>query len=88
MDYKIVAPESIDFCEAVGITSDRAQELSKQLDDMVRDWSPPSGTVAVRAHHIMEHIAFFCRNTEEFSYCILLHMGWHQRRGMLLTPNR
>jgi hypothetical protein len=87
MEYKIVKGNTIDFCEAIGLNPTRQRELSAKLDAMVKSWSPSTGTVSVKVVDIMEEIASYCKNIEEFSYCVMLHMGWHQRRGMLLTPN-
>lgn len=89
MDYKIINPNATELQDQIGISPERCLELSKKLDDMVRNWSPKNGgTVAVKVCDIMEELAFYCNNIEEFSYCVLLHMGWHQRRGMLLSTGR
>jgi hypothetical protein len=82
MDYKIINETASAFGDSV-LPMSRQKELSKKLDDMVISWS--TITQSIRVCHVMEEIASFCNTIEEFSYCVLLHMGWHQKRGLNLS---
>lgn len=85
MELNMTNPESLDFCEAVGILPERQKELSKSLDEMV--WRLDSGPVKLyQVHHIFAEIASFCKSPEELIYCTVLHCGWHARRGRILAP--
>ena len=83
MELKMPHPEETDFPLAFGIDPERQLELSQKLNAMVNSWIPGS---LLRVHHIMCDIAFFCNGPEEFAYCVVLHMGWWQRRGHELAP--
>lgn len=83
MELNMPNPDAKDFPEAFGITPERQEKLSKDLDAMVKSWTP--GNV-LRVQHIVSDIAFFCDGPEEFAYCVVLHMGWWQRRGHELAP--
>lgn len=83
MELNMPNPDAKEFPDAFGITPERQQELSKHLNDMVERWIPGS---LLRVHHIISNIAFFCDGPEELAYCLILHMGWWQRRGHELAP--
>jgi hypothetical protein len=83
MELNIPNPDNPDFPLAFGITPERQQELSNHLNAMVDSWVPNN---IIRVQDIVCDIAFFCRGPEEFAYCIILHMGWWQRRGHQLAP--
>lgn len=83
MELNMPNPEAKEFPDAFGISAERQQELSKNLDKMVNSWTPGS---ILRVQHIIFDIAFFCKGPEEFAYCVVLHMGWWQRRGHELAP--
>jgi hypothetical protein len=85
MELNIPNPASKDFCEAVGISPDRQQELSKALDAMVARLN--SGPMKlIQMHHTFAEIASFCNAPEELVYCTVLHCAWHHRRGRILAP--
>lgn len=83
MELNIPNPDAKEFPDAFGISAKRQEELSKNLDTMVNGWT--TGSV-LRVQHIISDIAFFCQGPEEFAYCVVLHMGWWQRRGHELAP--
>lgn len=83
MELNMPNPDAKDFPEAFGITPGRQFELSNHLDAMINSWTPGN---LLRVHHILSDIAFFCSGPEEFAYCVVLHMGWWQRRGHELAP--
>jgi hypothetical protein len=83
MELNMPNPDALDFPEAFGITPERQNELSKFLDAMVKSWKLDT---VLRVQHIIADIAFFCEGPEEFAYCVVLHMGWWQRRGHALAP--
>lgn len=82
MEYNIINETAAALGDSI-LSMARQQELSKQLDAMVKEWNKV--TQLIRTCHIMSEIASFCNTPEEFSYCIVLHMGWHQKRGMNLS---
>jgi len=85
MEFKIVNPDTTDYCEGVGISPERQQELSRRLDEMVhREDNQPLHFVKMA--NIYAEIASFCNNEPELVYCTVLHCGWHQRRGRTLAP--
>ena len=84
MELNMPNPDSLNLPEAFGISNERQKELSGYLNDMVEGLGDE--LVLVTAAHVIRRIAAFCEGREEFAYCIILHMGWHQRRGMQLTP--
>lgn len=83
MELNIPNPDAKDFPEAFGIMPERQLELSHHLNAMVESWVPDT---LLRVQHIVSDIALFCAGPEEFAYCIILHMGWWQRRGHQLAP--
>lgn len=83
MELNMPNPDAKEFPDAFGITPERQTELSKHLDAMVESWTP--GNI-LRVQHIVSDIAFFCNGPQEFAYCVVLHMGWWQRRGHELAP--
>jgi hypothetical protein len=85
MELTILKPDSNDFCEAVGISPERQQVLSKRLDIMVRE--ADSGPWRIeKMHNIWQQIASFCDRPEELIYCTILHCGWQAREGRILAP--
>ena len=84
MELKILNEETIDFPESYGITPERQKELSRCLDEMVLSYGDE--LKMVKTAELIRDIAAFCNDDPEFAYCIILHMGWHQRRGMILAP--
>ena len=84
MELNLLHPDLVDFPAAYEISPARQQELSRHLDNMVRKWG--DDPVVVTTARIARDIALFCQGPEELSYCLTLHMGWHQRRGLQLTP--
>lgn len=85
MELNILKPDSKDFCEAVGISPERRQVLSKALDAMVQRLNSGAPKL-VQMHHTFGEIASFCNGPEELIYCTVLHCGWHHRRGRILAP--
>lgn len=85
MELKILIPDSKDYCEAVGISPARQQELSKALDDMVRRLNAGPIRLVPTAETWAE-IASHCTNAAELVYCTVLHCGWHHRQGRVLAP--
>jgi len=85
MDFVIVDSTTNDFSDAIGISPERCLELSKKLDSMVGRWAP---CTILRVADISKEIASFCDTIEEFAYCLILHMGWWQRRGHNLAPRK
>ncbi len=83
MELNIPNPDAKDVPEAFGISPERQRELADKLNEMVGTWIPGN---LLRVQHILCDIAFFCEGPEEFAYCIVLHMGWWQRRGHQLAP--
>lgn len=83
MELNMPNPDAKEFPDAFGISAVRQKELSECLNKMVDSWQ--SGQL-LRVHHIISDIAFFCQGPEEFAYCVVLHMGWWQRRGHELAP--
>lgn len=85
MELNILHPNSNDFCEAVGISQERQQELSKRLDAMVRE--AESGQLRiVKMHEVFAEITSYCQDNAELIYCTVLHCGWQARRGRILAP--
>lgn len=85
MELNIPNPESNDYCEAVGISPERQQVLSKSLDAMVE--KAESGLLRIeKMHNVFAEIASFCNGPEELIYCTVLHCGWQARRGRILAP--
>lgn len=85
MELNIVNPDSNDYCEAVGISPERQQELSKALDEMVRKGD--SGPLRIeKMHNMFAEITSYCQNNAELIYCTVLHCGWQARRGRILAP--
>lgn len=84
MELHMPNPEAKEFPDAFGITPERCTELSHCLDAMVKSYGQELQWV--RVHHIIADIAAFCDGPEELTYCVILHMGWHQRRGHQLAP--
>jgi len=84
MELILTNPDSKNFPDAYGISPERQQELSRHLDDMVRKWG--SDPIIVTTARIAYQIGLFCQGPEELAYCLILHMGWHQRRGLQLAP--
>lgn len=77
--------ENPDFVEAT-VGEERAKELSKKLDEMVASYGTQKTLVYLK--DTVQDIAFFCDNFAEFAYCMVLHMGYLQRRGHIITPNQ
>jgi len=85
MEFKIVNPDTTDYCEGVGISPERQRELSRHLDEMVRrEDSQPFHFVKMT--NIFAEIAAFCNNEPELVYCTVLHCGWQHRQGRILAP--
>jgi hypothetical protein len=84
MELNMPFPDAKEFPDAFGISPERQQQLSRHLDAMVQGYG--QDPILIRVHHIMADIAAFCHNQEELLYCVILHMGWHQRRGHQLAP--
>lgn len=83
MELNMPNPDAKDVPDAFGISAARQRELADKLNAMVNRWTPGN---LLRVQHILSDIAFFCNGPEEFAYCIVLHMGWWQRRGHELAP--
>lgn len=83
MELRMTDPDHPEFPLAFGISPERQDELSKHLDAMVKGWVKGD---LIRVQHIVCDIAFFCDGPEELAYCVILHMGWWQRRGHELAP--
>lgn len=85
MELNILKPDSNDYCEAVGITPQRQQELSKALDAMVRRLDSQPIQI-VKMHDVFAEILSYCKNEAEAVYCTVLHCGLNARRGRILAP--
>lgn len=81
MEFVVIDETAILFGDSI-LSPERQLELSKKLDEMVDKFNVR--VQLVRVCNIMEEIASWCYTIEEFSYCIVLHMGWHQKRGTSL----
>jgi len=79
MTLKIVNPQGKTFNEQVGISEERAAQLSKKLDEMVASFG--TEPVAVRSCDVFDIVTGFCNTLEEVIYCTVLHCGWHAARG-------
>lgn len=85
MELIIVNPDANNFCEGLGISPERQQELSKALDAMVRRLD--SGPAQLyKLHNVFAEILSFCHNEAESVYCTILHCGLNARRGRILAP--
>lgn len=80
MEFKLINPSEPIFGDTI-LSKERQDELSKQLDNMTKSWNPNE---AIRVCNIMVDIASYCNTVEEMTYCVLLHMGWWQRKGILI----
>lgn len=81
MDFVIIDETAPLFGDSI-LSTERQQELSKKLDDMVKGFSPK--VQLIRVCHIMQEIASFCDTVEELTFCTILHINWHQKRGQTL----
>jgi hypothetical protein len=70
MRLNVVKPDSNDFCEAIGITEERRDELVHEMDLIGEKLA---GQV-VRTHEIFAELTAICNNLEEVEYCIIVHM--------------
>lgn len=82
MDFKIINETADKFGDSI-LSLERQTELSKNLDAMVKRLNEKIHFEYVC--NIIQEIASFCDTKEELAYCIVLHMGWHQKRGHQLT---
>lgn len=78
MEFKIINETAALFGDSI-LSLERQLELSKKLDAMVEVLNVR--VQRVRVCNVMQDIASFCDTQEEFAYCIVLHMGWHQKKG-------
>lgn len=81
MEFKIINETAASFGDSI-LTQERQTELSKKLNEMVNAFG--SRLQFVRVCNVMQEIALFCNTNEELAYCIILHMGWHQKRGHII----
>ena len=85
MELKLKDPNNTDFVEAlVGIK--RAEEISKALDEMVKSYNKITQLVYLK--DTIQDIAFICNNETELAYGIVLHMGYLQQKGVIITPRK
>lgn len=78
MEFKIINETAALFGDSI-LTTERQNQLSKKLDEMVGNL-----TGAVRVCNIFQEMASYCNTPEELSYCIVLHLNWHYKRGQTL----
>ena len=77
-------PDSQFFPEAFGITKERQQAISLALDEQLKSYGTGPGFVPM--HHFMAAAAKSCQSGEELMYATILHCGYLQKKGILLTP--
>jgi hypothetical protein len=77
MKFNIINEKAPTFGDSI-LSKERQHELSVLLDDMVKGWGD-----MVRVCNIIEDIAAFCNTNEEFAYCIILHIGFHMKKGSM-----
>lgn len=85
MTITIVNPSALTFNESVGISNERASELSDMLDAM----SARLKGQTVRTCYLFEEIAAMCNNLEEVIYCTVNHCNYMAiNHGIFLCPTQ
>ena len=85
MEFNIIDHEQREsFGDAI-LPKAKQEEISKNLDELVQKYTTDAPTLVTVAQ-VIKDIASFCNTNEEFAYAIVLHMGWHQRRGFNIAP--
>lgn len=77
MELNIHDPLAPSFNQSIGITDQRANQLAKGMDNLVKDWDSQT----VRACDVFNEIAHLCDNNEELVWCTMVHMEYRSRMG-------
>jgi len=83
MDFQIVNRTASSFNEAVGISEERANELSDKLDEITKKhrWH------VVYVADIFRQIAEICNTPEELVYCTINHCNYvAMKYGIFFCP--
>jgi hypothetical protein len=87
MKLNIINRTAGSYNESVGISEQRADELSDQLDVIMAELTSRKQTVYVC--DIMEQIARISNNIEEVIYCTINHCNWAMvSRGIVYCPTK
>lgn len=80
-----VFPHHIDVAPALGINPDRAKELARMLDEMMKHFAPDDKQTEIRTVDVCQYMANRCENIEEYTYCVVAHITWLHMRGRALV---
>lgn len=82
MELKITNPTALSFNEAVGISEDRANELSGKMDQIMENLKG-----LVHTCDVFSEITAICNNIEEVVFCTINHCNWaFVRYGIIYCP--
>lgn len=83
MELKIVNHTAPSFNEAVGVSEERSNDLSKQMDLLIKSY----GHSAVRTCDTFNEIAQMCNSVEELVFCVITHTNYMAvKLGQVLCP--
>lgn len=83
-EINIVSHTATDFNGMIGMSNQRAQELSQHLNDMIKSF----GHSLVRITDVLNEIASFTESFEEYSWALINHIEWRVVNGHRLTFHR
>lgn len=85
---KFVNPTALDLTSAFGITDERAEELGKQLDIMMKHFCPEGRVMVVYMSEVIWYMEDFVTTDEERIWCIVNHCQWAAKQGRMIPPQK
>lgn len=77
-------PGAQNTLDNLGISIDRAKELSAKMDQLINTYRQRQAVVHV--FDSWNDIGTFCNTQNEFIYCVVSHTSWMANRGTPVVP--